>query len=162
MAEYRLQALLQLRERAEEEAKEVFAEATAALRAEEARLEELKEELQRMIEDRHRRRDEYAHKLASGEMKISDQAGAYRFLDRMKEAEYEQQARIDAQLEAIEAAERYLKQTQDALIAATQDLKALLKHKETWEAERKRIRQQKEEDQLDEIAQMIFQRQARR
>lgn len=161
MADYRLQALLELRERAEEQAKEVFAQATQALRAEQDRLQELKDELQAMIEDRHRRRDEYARKLACGEMRVSDQAGAYRFLDRMKEAEGEQRAAIDAQQEAVEDAERYLRETQDALIAATQDLKALLKHKESWQTERKRVRAQKEADQLDEIAQTIYQQQQR-
>ena len=154
---YRLQTLLQMRERAEEEAKNIFAQAMAALRAEEDLLKELEEELERMIEDRKRRRQEYADKLASGEMKISDQSSTYRFIERMKELEQDQQGRIDAQRETVREAEKVLKRAQDALVQASQELKALEKHKEKWAEEVKRERQLKEENMMDEIGQTIFQ-----
>lgn len=162
MAKYRLQALLEIRERAEDEAKEAFAQAMAALEEEKRALQELEDELERMIEDRKRRREEYAQKLASGEMKVTDQAAAYRFIDRLKEKEQEQRGKIDGQRENVREAEKHLKRAQDALVAATQDLKALQKHKEKWEAELQRERQLREENQLDEIAQTIYQQQQRK
>jgi flagellar export protein FliJ len=157
MAKYRLQTLLEIRERAEEEAKQVFAEAMAQLHREQQMLQEMKDELERMIEDRKRRREEYANKLASGEMKVTDQSAAYRFIDRLKEKEAEQKGRIDGQRENVREAEKQLKRAQDALITATQDLKALEKHKEKWQEEVRRERALKEADQLDEIAQTIYQ-----
>ncbi len=159
MAKYRLQALLEIRERAEEEAKNAFADATRALREEEQALKDLETELEEMIADRLRRREDYAQKLASGEMKVTDQAAAYRYVDRMKEKEQEQRGRIDGQLENVRDAEKHLKLAQDALIEATQDLKALLKHKEKWADEIKKKRKIREEDNLDEIAQVIFNQQ---
>jgi flagellar export protein FliJ len=159
MPQYRLQALLEIRERAEEEAKDVFAKAMQALRQEEQALQQLEEELQRMIEDRHRRRKEYSEKLASGEMKVTDQASAQRYLERLKEREQEQKGKIDAQKEQVREAEKRLKRTQEALIKATQDLKALQKHREKWLEDWKKERALKEEDMLDEIAQTIFQQQ---
>ncbi|MEQ8273135.1 MAG: hypothetical protein RMA76_11130 [Deltaproteobacteria bacterium] len=157
MAKYRLQTLLEIRERAEEDAKQAFAAAMAQLKQEQDLLQELKDELERMIEDRHRRREEYANKLASGEMKVTDQAAAYRFIDRLKEKEVEQKGRIDAQRENVREAEKHMKRAQDALIQATQDLKALQKHKENWEAQVKKERAMREAEQLDEIAQTIYQ-----
>ncbi len=162
MAKYRLQALLEIRERAEEEAKEEFARATQRLRQEEAELKAQEDELERMIEDRKRRREEYARKLASGEMKVTDQSAAYRFIDRLKEKEAEQRGKIDAQREVVHEAEKALKRAQDELVAATQDLKALLKHKENWETKLKKERQLKEENNLDEIAQTMYQQRLRR
>jgi flagellar export protein FliJ len=159
MATYRLQTLLGIRERAEEAAKEAFAQAMNALNRERQTLKELEDELERMIEDRKRRREEYSQKLASGEMKITDQSNAYRFIERLKEREAEQQAKIDAQKESVREAEKLLKRAQDALIVATQDLKALQKHKEKWQEEVKRERAMREEDNLDEIAQTIYQSQ---
>lgn len=159
MAKYRLQALLEIRERAEEEAKNAFAEATRALREEEETLKALEDELEEMIADRKRRREEYANKLANGEMKVTDQAAAYRFIDRMKEREQEQRGKIDGQRENVRDAEKHLRLAQDALVQATQDLKALVKHKEKWEAELKKQRQMREEENLDEIAQVIFNQQ---
>ena len=161
MPKYRLQALLEIRERAEEEAKQHFADAMNALEDEKKTLAALEQELEDMIADRLRRREEYAAKLASGEMKITDQSAAYRFIDRLKEREEEQRGRIDAQQEQVREAEKALKRAQDALIEATQDLKALLKHKENWEAEIKKVRKQREADQLDEIAQTIYQQRNR-
>lgn len=157
MATYRLQTLLEIRERAEEEAKQVFAAAMAQLKQEQDTLQEMKDELERMIADRHRRREEYAQKLASGEMKVTDQAAAYRFIDRLKEKEVEQKGRIDAQRENVREAEKQVKRAQDALIQATQDLKALQKHKENWETQVKKERAAREADMLDEIAQTIYQ-----
>jgi flagellar export protein FliJ len=112
--------------------------------------------LERMIEDRKRRREEYSRKLASGEMKVTDQSSANRFLDRMKEKESEQKDRIEAQREQVRHAEKDVKKAQDALIEATQALKALQKHKENWEKEVKKERAAREEDNLDEIGQVIF------
>ena len=162
MAKYRLQALLEIRERAEGEAKDAFAKATQALREEEQLLKDLEDELERMIEDRKRRREEYARKLASGEMKITDQAAAYRFIDRMKDAEQEHRGKIDGQRENVREAEKHLRRAQEALVLATQDLKALVKHKEKWADELKKQRQMREEETLDEIAQVIFQQQQRK
>src|SRR5262245_40688433 len=122
---YRLQTLLEMRERAEEEAKAAFARAMAHLHEEQRLQKEMEDELMRMVEDRKRRRQEYADKLASGEMKVTDQASAHRFIDRMKELEQEQQGRIDGQRENVREAEKLLKRAQDALIQATQELKAL-------------------------------------
>lgn len=156
MATYRLEALLGIRKRAEEHAKEVFAQAMSALAREKQTLKEYEDELKRMIEDRQRRRAEYAQKLASGEMKVTDQSAAYRYIDRLKEKEAEQQVRIDGQKENVREAEKGLKRAQDALIAATQDLKALEKHKEKWAEEVKRERAMREEEMMDEIGQTIF------
>ena len=135
MANYRLQTLLEIRERAEEEAKQVFAEAMSQLHREQQLLQEMKDELERMIEDRKRRR----------------------FIDRLKEKESEQKGVIDGQRENVREAEKQVKRAQDALIAATQDLKALQKHKEKWQEAVKRERALKEADMLDEIAQTIYQ-----
>ena len=158
---YRLQALLQIREREEETAKQAFADAMNYLRAQEKKLQELEQELARMAEARKARREEHTRKLASGEMKITDQSAAFRYIDRLKKREQEQQGLINAQQEHVDRTEEKLRLAQEGLVKATQNLKALVKHKEKWKDERKRARQQKEEDLLDEIAQTIFQQKQR-
>ena len=156
MAKYRLQALLGIRERAEEEAKQFFADAQAALREQEQILENYKKELEDMIADRLRRREEYSQKLASGEMKITDQSSAYRYIDRLKEKELDQKYKIEGQKESVRQAEMELKRAKDALVHASQELKALLKHKEKWETEIKKKRAQRQADEMDEIGQTIY------
>ena len=58
MPVYRLQALYDIKERKEQDAKEAFAAAQQALRDQQKLQKDMEEELQRMIEDRHRRREE--------------------------------------------------------------------------------------------------------
>lgn len=156
MPQYRLQTLYEIKERKEKEAKDAFAAAQAALRQQEKLLEDMKAELERMIQDRHRRREEYSQKLASGEMKITDQSAAYRFIERLKEKEKEQELKIEGQKEQVRSAEKDVKRAQDAFIVATQDLKALQKHKEKWLADWKKEMAMKEEDVMDEVGQVIF------
>ena len=156
MAQYRLQALLGIRERAEEEAKQYFADMQAALRHQEELLQEFEKELEDMIAERLRRREEYSQKLASGEMKITDQSSAYRYIDRLKERETDQKYKIEGQKESVKQAEMDLKRSKDALVHATQELKALLKHKEKWETEIKKKRAQRQADEMDEIGQTIY------
>jgi flagellar biosynthesis chaperone FliJ len=89
-------------------------------------------------------------------MKVTEQSSAARFIDRLKERETEQKFKIEGQKENVRTAEKELKRAQDALIIATQDLKALQKHKEKWAEEIKKERMAKEEDAMDEIGQVIF------
>ncbi|MFO0727437.1 MAG: flagellar FliJ family protein [Myxococcota bacterium] len=158
MPVYRLQALYDIKERNEKDAKDAFGAAQQALREQQKLQKDMEDELKRMIEDRHRRREEYSQKLASGEMKVTDQSSAYRFIERLKEKEKEQEFKIEAQKENVRNAEKEVKRAQDALIVATQELKALQKHKEKWLADWKKEMAAKEEDNLDEIGQVIFNR----
>ena len=161
MPKYRLQVLLEIRERAKKEAEENFAQAMRELAEEEQRLQQEKDLLEQMIADRHRRREDYSRKLASGEMKVTDQSNAYRYIERLKERELEQQAVIDAQQERVREAEKEVKRAQAALVEATQALKALEKHKEKWAKQVRKERMAREEDTLDEIGQTIFQQRLR-
>ena len=159
MAQYRLQTLLEIRERTKKAAEEDFARAMRALAEEQEKLKGEEETLDKMIEDRHRRRDEYARKLTSGEMKITEQSNTHRYIERLKERELDQQTIIDAQKEQVREAEREVERAQEALVLATQELKALEKHKEKWAEEVRRERMMREEGAMDELGQAIFQKQ---
>jgi flagellar export protein FliJ len=161
MPPYRLQALLEIRERAEQQAKEAFAEAMRAYQAEVDRLQAFETELKRMIEERHRRREAYSQQLASGEMKITDQSAAYRFVDRLKEKEQAQQSQIEGQREIVRDFEKALKRAQDDLLQAKMDLQALEKHREKWANEVKRRRAMRMEDEMDEVGQILYQSQGK-
>ncbi len=156
MPVYRLQVLYEIKERAEKDAMEAWSAAQARQREQEKLLEDQKAELVRMIEDRKRRREDYSQKLASGEMKITDQSGANRFIERLKEKEKEQETKIESQRENVRNAEKETNKAREAYLNASQELKALQKHKEKWLADWKKEMAMKEEDNLDEIGQVIF------
>lgn len=151
--EYRLETLFGIRERKKKDAEDAYATAMKAKVAEEKKLAEMKEELKRMHKAREARRIEYADKAARGECNVRQIQGNATQIDRMKEKEGAYRMEIEKQKEAIKAAEAVVEEKKQALILATQDFKALEKHKEKWTAEVKREAMLKEEDQMDDLAQ---------
>ena len=153
--EYRLTALYGLREKAKEEAERILAQAMRALKEEQTRLEEMQAELERMIASRKAKAKEYAEKQMRGEMSAQAMISAQSYLERLKEQEQAQERTIEGQQRVIEQREKEVDRARQGLAEATQELKALEKHKEKWEKEQKRKRQLKEEELLDELAQTI-------
>ncbi len=156
--QYRLQTLLEIRERKKEEAEHELGLALAAHKKEVDKQKELEEELARMIAKREQRKREYAEKAMRGEMSAQDVVTASIYIDRLKEQEEAQKNAIEAQKAVVAQKLEELNVARQNLVKATQELKALEKHKEKFYEEWKKEQQAKEEDAMDELAQQIFMR----
>jgi len=154
--DYRLQTLLVLRERKKEQAENYLAECLAKLRTEQARQRQMEEELERMIAKREGRVREYAEKTMRGEMSAQDAIGANVYIGRLKEQEEEQKNAIEAQKAVVRQREDEVDGARQDLVLATQELKAIEKHKEKWADEVKKEREAKQEEVMDEVAQTIY------
>lgn len=154
--DYRLQALLGIRERKKEETERALGAALSALKKEQDRLREMEAELERMIAKRKAKMREYAEKSMRGEMSAQDVVGANVFIDRLKEQEEAQKNTIEGQKAVIAQKQEEVTQARKAVVDATQELKALEKHKEKWVAQVKKERDAKEEEAMDDIAQAIY------
>ena len=154
--QYRLKTLLGLREKLKTEAERVLGERLAALKQEEQRLAEMQEELERMIARREAKQREYAEKQMRGEMRAQAMVSGNAYIERLKEQEAAQQEAIKGQQQVVTQREEDVKDAREKLTVATQELKALEKHREKWEKQVKREQQLKEEEALDELAQTIF------
>ena len=154
--EYRLQTLLKIRERKKEAAEQYLAQCLKILREEQERLLEMEEELERMIAKRQTKMREYAEKTMRGEMTAQDAVGANVYIDRLKELEEAQQNAIEGQKAVVAQKDEDVKGARQDLAAATQELKALEKHREKWEKEEKKKEEARQEDAMDEVAQTIF------
>lgn len=157
MADYRLQALLDIRERTKKEKEEALAEAKKRLILEQQKLEELRKQLQDMRDMRVSKQEELMAKTQAGEMGIDGYLKAERYLKRMDREIIEfEETQIRAQEKRIVFAEQEVQWANEEMLQAMQDFKALEKHKENWAAEIKAERQAKEELQMEEIATTIF------
>src|SRR5688500_7787498 len=125
LPDYRLQTLFDMRDKAKKEAEDEYAEAMKAKVAEEKKLEEMKAELERMIQAREQKRLEYAERAAKGEYNVNQIQNNHRHIDRMKEKEGAFKMEIEKQKEAIKRAEEVVEEKKQAMIQATQDYKAL-------------------------------------
>jgi len=161
LPDYPLKTLKEIKERKKEAAEIAWSEAKNAREAEEIKLKEMEAELQRMVERRELKKREYADKQMRGEHNAQIAMAAHTFIERLKEEEQQQKDRIEQQKLTIEEKKDAEKLAMDAMVAATQDVKALEKHHEKWLSEIKRERQLKEEESLDDLAQTIFERNRR-
>lgn len=153
---YRLATLLTIRERKKEAAEHKLAETLSALAKEEKRLKELQDELVAMEDRRQALRREYMEKAMRGQTGAGDAVRHNAYVEHLKDLEKQHKEAIADQQDRVTEHEGYVKAARDVLVAATQELKALEKHKEKWLEEVKKEREAKEEMVMDDIAQTIY------
>ncbi len=155
---YRLQSLLEVRERKKEAAEQYLGSCMTALKREEDKLREMELELTRMVAKRETRRREFLEKAMKGEVSALDAINNNKYLERLKELELVQKDAIDGQKSVVAQRQEDVELARKDLILANQELKALEKHKEKWADEIKKERAAREENTMDEMAQTIFTR----
>jgi hypothetical protein len=145
-----------MRERAKEAAAQLLAQCIEALRAEQDRLREMEEERERMVARREAKMREYSEKTMRGEMDAAAVTSANAYMERLKELEESQKNAIEGQKSVVAQKEEDVRGARHDLARATQDLEALNKHRETWEAEVKKQEAARQEEFLDEIVHSMF------
>lgn len=156
---YRLQALFDIREKEKDKAEEFYAEKKRAVAEQQKVLDGMKQKLRDMVAFREDKKREYVEKMRSGELNVTQIQANDRHIDRLKHEEQAYQVEISRQGERVKEAEAEAEDAMQAMLKATQDFKALEKHKEKWLKQVKRELALKEEDQLEDIAQaQYFQR----
>ena len=157
-SEYRLQALLGLRENAKQKAEQYLGECLRELRDEQERQNKLEQELQTMIADRQARMRSYTEQQMRGEMSAQAIIAANDFIERLVQKEALQRELIDGQKLVVEQKEEACTGAREALVEANQQLKAMEKHKEAWADGVKKEKARQEQDTLDELSQSAFHR----
>jgi hypothetical protein len=156
---YRLQVLFEMREKAKDQAEEVYAEKKKLVVVEQKKLAEMKDELKAMVQRRQDRKADYAERTRRGEYTINQIQANDRHIEKMKQQEAAYQVEIDRQQERVVEAERVADEAMQLLVKATQEFKALEKHKEKWQKQVRRELMMKEEETVEDIAQaQYFQR----
>lgn len=154
--EYRLRALLEIRERKKDEAQRYLGQCNKALEEERQRQRDMEAELERMIAKREAKKREYAEKAMRGEMDARAITNGSLYIERLKEQEELQQNAIETQKGVVAQRQEDVDGARQDLVVANQELKALEKHKEKWEEQIKKELQVKQENAMDEIAQTIY------
>ena len=156
MPPYRLQTLLQIRERAKEDAEQAFSAATQALVKERTELKRLEEDLARRKRERKAKVDAYLKEIMAKGSGASGMNTLNRFEDRLRDEEAQVALEIEVQKEAVRAAEKLLEQRRVEMAEAARELKSIEKHKEKWAAELKAGREMREELAGEEIGNALF------
>ena len=153
---YRLQTVLELRERERDAAQEALAARIADEARERRTLAELEAELAAGEEELSARRDAIYAPEANGTLAV---AAIERRRAEVKYLEGVQQRRregVRRQGEAVEAAVAAVAAAREALVAAAQELTAIEKHKQKWREALLAEERRKEEQLIGEIAAANF------
>lgn len=156
MAEYRLQTLLEIRQRAEEAAKEAFSRAMQVLAQAKEELRRLEEDLVRRKRERKAKAEAFLAEVMAKGAEAGGLALMNRFEERLKDEEAQVALEIERQKEVVKAAEAEVEQRRFEMAEAAKELKAIEKHKETWTKELKHERDMREEANQEEIGNALF------
>lgn len=156
MPPYRLQTLLQMRERAKEEAEQAFSDATRALFKEKEALKKLEEDLARRKRERKEKIAAYLAEVMAKGVGAGGMTQLNRFEERLRDEEAVVALEIEQQKERVKAAEEVLEQRRADMAHAAKELKSIEKHKEKWAKELKAERQMREELTQEEIGNALF------
>lgn len=162
MPPYRLQTLLEMRARAKEEAEQAFSAAIKELEKEKAELKRLEEDLERRKAERKQKVMAYLNEVMAKGAGINGMNMMSRFEQRLKDEEAQVALDIERQKETVKVAERNVERKREAMAEAAKELKAIEKHKETWQKQVKYERQQREELNQEEIGSALFQARQRK
>lgn len=151
MPPYRLQALLDIRTKAEDEAKEAFSAAVKALEVEKRKLSEMQQTLDRRKVERKAKVAVFLEEMTKKGGGIGGFQQMSRFEERLKDEEAQLVLEIERQKESVTHAEKLVEQRRVEMAEAAKERKAIEKHKENWQKQVKYERQQKEEMNQEEI-----------
>ncbi len=154
---YRLQPLLQIKERARQRAEILLAKAIARLEREKKQLKKLEEEKQKIIARRKEVRRELHEKMLSGNAQARDSQIRGNYLQRLEEDQKKKETEIEAQKKLIEECEVQVKRSRRDYIDAAKELRIMEKHKELWRKKLDLELSRQEEKEMDELGNVIFQ-----
>jgi flagellar export protein FliJ len=149
--QYRLQTLLEMRERAEEEAKQAFAAAMKALEKEKAEQKRLEDDLEQRKVTRKQKVQEFLAGVMKNGVAANGIGAMNRFEDRLKDEEAKVALEIERQKDKVRQAEKTVELRRLEMADAAKEKKAIEKHKENWQKEVRKERQMREELAQEEI-----------
>ena len=154
--EYRLAALLELRNRKKEDAERQLGAAVTAHKAEVDRQRALEIELARLVARREQKQREHNEAIMRGAMSAQEVSAAAAYLDRLRELAEGRKHALEVQKARVAEKDAAVGAARHVLVQAAKDLEALERHREKAVAQWQRTVQGKEEEAMDESAQQRF------
>lgn len=151
MPPYRLQALLDIRTKAEDEAKEAFSAAVKAAEKEKKQLVTMQQQLERMKVERKAKVQAFLEEMTKKGGGISGFQQMGRFEQRLKDEEAQFALDVERQKEVVVQAEKLVEQRRAEMAEAAKEKKAIEKNKEAWAKQVRAERMAKEEMNQEEI-----------
>lgn len=159
MAEkYKLQRLLEMRERTRDDVALYLAECRRELTATEDELKKRQQTVENCRREQAETQKELVEKSQSG-MKSSKMVGYRQRLSDLRENEISLLASVEDQKTVVARAEQKVDKALDALNETAKEVKVIEKHRENWQTEKKIESERREQKSNDEIGAILHERQ---
>lgn len=155
-ARYRLQALLNIKQRVKDKAESALAAAIKRLVEAREKLKKLQKEKEEIIKKWEESRKKMVREFGEGSM-IGEGNVHINYMRKLKEDEEEKQEEIEDQEDVIKEAEEGVKSARRDYIDACKELRMMEKHKKLWEKKEKTKITKREEKEMDELGNTIHQ-----
>jgi flagellar export protein FliJ len=156
LPKYRLQLILDKRQKAKEDAEKALADAQKLLE-DEKKLEKQKElEVEQAKQRKEDSKKELNQKMLEGQMDVGKVQNHKNFLKSLDFEIEKAKERLIAQQQKVKQAETFLEQKRVELINATTEYQAMEKHKEKWLEKVKKEIEAAEANEQEEIGNVLF------
>jgi flagellar export protein FliJ len=155
MPPYRLQALLEIRTKAEDEAKDAFSAAIKESEKEKKQLASMIAKLEKMKVERKAKVQAFLQEMTAKGGGISGFQQMGRFEQRLKDEEAQFALEVERQKEVVIQAEKLVEQRRAEMAEAAKEKKAIEKNKEAWAKQIRAERMAKEEMNQEEIGNVL-------
>jgi len=155
MPPYRLQALLEIRTKAEDEAKDAFSAAIKESEKEKKQLASMIATLEKMKVERKAKVQAFLQEMTAKGGGISGFQQMGRFEQRLKDEEAQFALEVERQKEVVIQAEKLVEQRRAEMAEAAKEKKAIEKNKEAWAKQVRAERMAKEEMNQEEIGNVL-------
>ena len=161
MPPYRLEALLDIRTKAEDAAKDAFSAAIKEAEREKKQLATMIQQLELMKVERKAKVQAFLEEMTRKGGGISGFQQMGRFEQRLKDEEAQFSLEVERQKELVDQAEKMVEQRRAEMAEAAKEKKAIEKNKEAWAKQVRAERMTKEEMNQEEIGNALHLRRPR-
>lgn len=162
MAEkYRLQPVLDKREKKKKDAEKILAAARAEVERQKQVLKQREEDVEKAIQKKDKYTADFMTKMQAG-MDSGKITASKAFIEVLKQNIVTAQKKVEEQKKVVETAEQKVQIAVAGVAEATKEMKVIEKHKENWQdAVRKEI-EEKEDKEQEEVAQGLYEQHRKR
>lgn len=153
---YRLQIVLDQKEEARDQAATVLQEKKENLKKEQEKADEIRRNLEATKARREKEYLEMTQGSLKGGIEVDDAQRRLNFIKSLDAKEKRLQEDLSVQIKRVKKAEQEVEIALQDLIQASRELQVMQRHKENWEKEVKRRQEEKDQNEMNEIGNVMY------
>ena len=161
LPKYRLQPVLDSKEKKKKDAEQALAEARKELAKQQQLLQERENDVLKAVETKQEFTAQFMEKMDQG-MDLPKITQGKAYIEVLKQKIVTAKKKVEDQKKVVALSEKKVETAIGKLTETTKEMKVIEKHKENWIDTEKRELEAKEEKEQEEVAQNIYQQSRRR